>query len=592
MFALISSTILLTFYFIIFLIALIIFTIAGFDSLVAINFAVIFTFLFSILQFFLSPFILDLSLKWMYNLKWVEYNELPTYLKEFIEKEFNKRNTKLPRIGIIDDFTPEAFTYGNFPNNARIVISRGLLEILNEDEVKAVVGHEIGHIFHWDFVFMTLASFIPFLLYMLYRIAYSLARSSKGNSRNNSAGQLLLVALITYLIYIISEYIVLYLSRLREYYADKFSALTTLKPMALATALIKVAYGIIDPNSNNTQNSNDAQSKENPNIRSTPFKVLGLMDNKQSKSLRLALLNSTSNLNSTTNAAVLNNTIEITTENTSTNYDVISKTLAWDLFNPWATLIEINSTHPLVAKRIKNLKEIAQQNNLPFNINIPTSLPKDKDDNSVDILSNTLIDEFIIDLVFQYAPLLGLISGLFIGIIMTAINQNGFSLIGIPILLVSLGSLAKWIYTYKIFNPNFKEYKITDLLSKTKVSIIRSIPAILKGKIMGRGVAGYIFSDDITFKDETGFIYVDYKIGFQLAEMVYGFFITNNLIGKNATIKGYYRRYYAPYFEVIEIITEDNKVYKSYFRFLWLFLIIISLLIGGFLTILSLIPIQ
>ncbi|MCX7870472.1 MAG: zinc metalloprotease HtpX [bacterium] len=588
MFALISSSILLTFYFIIFLIALIIFTIAGFDSLVAINFAVIFTFIFSIIQFFLSPFILDLSLKWMYNLKWVEYSELPTYLKEFVEKEFNKRNTKLPRIGIIEDFTPEAFTYGNFPNNARIVISRGLLQILNEDEVKAVVGHEIGHIFHWDFVFMTLASFIPFLLYMLYRIAYNLARSSRGNSRNNAAGQLLLVALITYLIYIVSEYIVLYLSRLREYYADKFSALTTLKPMALATALIKVAYGIIDPNYKTDTN----QSQENTSIRNTPFKVLGLMDNKQAKSLRLSLLNSTSNLNSTTNVAVLNNTIEITTDEISTNYDVISKTLAWDLFNPWATLIELHSTHPLVAKRIKNLKEIAQQNNLPFNINIPTSLPKDKDDNSVDILSNTLIDEFIIDIAFQYAPLLGLLSGLFIGFIMTSTNQNGFNLIGFPILLLALGSLAKWIYSYKIFNPNFKEYKIIDLLSKTKVSIIRSIPAILKGKIMGRGVAGYIFSEDITFKDETGFIYVDYRIGFQLAEMAYGFFVTNNLIGKNATIKGYYRRSYAPYFEVIEIITEDNKVYKSYFRFFWLFLIIILLLIGGFLTFLGLMPIQ
>ncbi|MGB9637900.1 MAG: M48 family metalloprotease, partial [bacterium] len=154
MFAVISTSILLGFYFIIFIIAFLIFTIGGFDTFIAINFAIIFTFLFAIIQFFISPFILDFSLKWMYNLKWVEYSELPLYLREFIQKEFNQRGTKLPRIGIIDDFTPEAFTYGNFPNNARIVISRGLLEVLNEDEVKAVIGHEIGHIFHWDFVFM------------------------------------------------------------------------------------------------------------------------------------------------------------------------------------------------------------------------------------------------------------------------------------------------------------------------------------------------------------------------------------------------------------------------------------------------------
>ncbi|MGC8815464.1 MAG: M48 family metalloprotease [bacterium] len=585
MFAVISTSILLGFYFIIFIIAFLIFTIGGFDTFIAINFAIIFTFLFAIIQFFISPFILDFSLKWMYNLKWVEYSELPLYLREFIQKEFNQRGTKLPRIGIIDDFTPEAFTYGNFPNNARIVISRGLLEVLNEDEVRAVIGHEIGHIFHWDFVFMTLASFIPFLLYMLYRLAYSLA-SSSSNSRNNGKGQLLLIAIATYIIYIISEYIVLYLSRLREYYADKFSALITLKPIALATALIKVAYGILDPNQNQTEQT------ENINIRKTPFKVLGLMDDKQSKSLKLALLNS--NLNYSANTAALNTqAIEVTVDNTVVNnYDVIARTLAWDLFNPWATIIELNSTHPLVAKRIKNLQKIAQENNLPFYINIPSSLPKDKDDNSVDLLSNTLIDEFIIDLIFQYSPLLGFIGGFVLGFIMTATTENGINIISYPILLASLGALFKWIYTYKIFNLNFKEYKIIDLLSKTKVSIVRSIPATLKGKIMGRGVAGYIFSEDITFKDETGFIYVDYKIGLQLAEMVYGFFITNNLIGKNAIIKGYYRRHYAPYFEVIEIKTEDNKTYKSYFRFFWLFLIIISILIGGFLTFLGLFPLK
>lgn len=586
MFALISTSILLALYLIIFIISFLIFIIGGLDSLTAINFAVIFTFLFSIIQFFISPFILDLSLKWMYNLKWVEYTELPSYLQEFIQKEFNKRGTKLPRIGIIDDFTPEAFTYGNFPNNARIVISRGLLEVLNEDEVKAVIGHEIGHIFHWDFVFMTLASFIPFLLYMLYRIAYSLSGSRSNNRR---AGQLILIAIITYIIYIISEYVVLYLSRLREYYADKFSALTTLKPIALATALTKVAYGIININQNQNQ---EEKGEGNTNIRKTPFKVLGLMDDKQSKSLKLALLNS--NLNYSVNTAALNDsTIEVTADKiVVNNYDVIARTLAWDLFNPWATIIELNSTHPLVAKRIKNLQKIAQENNLPFNINIPSSLPKDKDDKSLDLFPNTLIDEFIVDLIFQYSPLLGSIAGFILGFIMTAITVNAINMIGYLTLLASIGALFKWIYTYKIFNLNFKEYKIIDLLSKTKVSIVSSIPATLKGKIMGRGVAGYIFSEDITFKDETGFIYVDYKIGFQLAEMAYGFFITNNLIGKNAILKGYYRRYYAPYFEVIEIKTEDNKTYKSYFRFFWLFLIIISILIGGFLAFLGLFPLK
>jgi hypothetical protein len=206
-------------------------------------------------------------------------------------------------------------------------------------------------------------------------------------------------------------------------------------------------------------------------------------------------------------------------------------------------------------------------------------LPSEKDDNSLDLFKGSLWDEFIIDLFFQYLPLTGLITGIFIGIIVSALTGNGLNIIGYPLLLAGVGGLIKWFYTY---NPlkQFKEYKIIDLLQKTKVSIIRSIPSILNGQIMGRGIAGYILSEDVTLKDETGFIYVDYRIGFQVAEMVYGFFITNNLIGKKVQMKGYYRRHYAPFFEVIEIKTEDGKVYRSYFRFLWLAIIIISIFIG------------
>lgn len=581
MFALISTSLLIFMYFIVFIISFLFFVIVGSDGLTAVSFSVLFTFVFSIIQFFISPFIMDFTLRFMYNLKWVNINELPQYLQDFITQEFQKRGTKLPKIGIIDDFTPEAFTYGNFPGNARIVFSKGLLEILNEDEIKSVVAHEIGHIFHWDFVFMTLASFIPFILYIIYRAAYRLA--SSGNNRRGG-GQLLIVALIAYLTYIISEYIVLYLSRLREYYADKFSAITTMNPNSLATALVKVAYGVLDTKSSENET-------QNTNIRSTPFKVLGLMDNKQAKNLRLALLNSNINLsraNLKSNSLAIENTIEITSDTTLNKYDVIGKTLGWDLFNPWATLIELNSTHPLVAKRIKNLKQIAKEHNLPFYINIPTSLPSEKDDNSLDLFKGSLWDEFIIDLFFQYLPLAGLISGIFVGIIVSSLTQNGFNIISYPLLLAGLGGLIKWFYTY---NPlkQFKEYKIIDLLQKTKVSIIRSIPSILNGQIMGRGIAGYILSEDVTLKDETGFIYVDYRIGFQVAEMVYGFFITNNLIGKKVQMKGYYRRHYAPFFEVIEIKTEDGKIYRSYFRFLWLAIILISILMGLLFSILGII---
>ncbi|NIO19186.1 MAG: M48 family metalloprotease, partial [Candidatus Aenigmarchaeota archaeon] len=76
---------------------------------------------------------------------------------------------KNPRMGVIYDGAPNAFTYGHTPNNARVVLTRGLMDLLNEDEVKGVVAHEIGHAKHWDMLIMTAAQLVPLILYYIYR---------------------------------------------------------------------------------------------------------------------------------------------------------------------------------------------------------------------------------------------------------------------------------------------------------------------------------------------------------------------------------------------------------------------------------------
>ena len=73
---------------------------------------------------------------------------LPEYLDIFIRESCEKHNMQYPRIGFIDDGSPNAFTYGRTKNDARVVITRGILDLLTEDEVKAVVAHELGHANH------------------------------------------------------------------------------------------------------------------------------------------------------------------------------------------------------------------------------------------------------------------------------------------------------------------------------------------------------------------------------------------------------------------------------------------------------------
>ncbi|MBW1744765.1 MAG: M48 family metalloprotease [Deltaproteobacteria bacterium] len=147
---------------------------------------------------------------------------------------------KNPRMGIIHDGAPNAFTYGHTPNNARIVLTQGLMDLLNEDEVKGVAAHEIGHAKHWDMLVMTAAYLVPLILYYIYRTLISIR--SKG--KDDSAGPRLAIAIASYILYIVSQYTVLWLSRTREYYADRFAGEVTQNPNSLASGLVKIGYGL------------------------------------------------------------------------------------------------------------------------------------------------------------------------------------------------------------------------------------------------------------------------------------------------------------------------------------------------------------
>ena len=100
-----------------------------------------------IIQFIIAPWITDLTMRWFYKVNF-KTSTVPEYLDKFINEVCQKHNMKRPKIGIIDDGAPNALTYGRTKNDARLVLKRGIFELLNEDEVISVVGHEMGHIVH------------------------------------------------------------------------------------------------------------------------------------------------------------------------------------------------------------------------------------------------------------------------------------------------------------------------------------------------------------------------------------------------------------------------------------------------------------
>jgi heat shock protein HtpX len=111
------------------------------------------------------------------------------------------------------------------------------VQLLNKEELTAVIGHEVGHLRNRDVITMTLISVIPMIV---YRIAWQLMFTRR--SRNDSVAPWVL-GVIAFAVYFLSNLLVLYLSRIREYYADKASVEFGNRPSALASALYKLTYG-------------------------------------------------------------------------------------------------------------------------------------------------------------------------------------------------------------------------------------------------------------------------------------------------------------------------------------------------------------
>jgi len=198
------------------------------------------TVLWSFVMWLVSPWIMDLMQSWIYSARLYSLEQLRQerpQLAEFIIQVCQRHGVKVPRLKLIEDGTPQAYCYGSTANNARLVTTRGLMDMLDDEQLKAVYGHELGHIVHRDFIVMTVAATLLSVLWTIYIVA----RNIRGKNNSRPAYPVALAALIFYWI---SQYLLLYLSRTREYYADAFSGEETGNPNALSLALIKIAYGL------------------------------------------------------------------------------------------------------------------------------------------------------------------------------------------------------------------------------------------------------------------------------------------------------------------------------------------------------------
>jgi len=274
---------------------------------------------FNIIQWLISPYIIDA----LYRTRELPENENPK-LHETIENLSRKSGIQKPRLMLAQIPIPNAFAYGSPIAGNRVAVTSGLLKTLENEEVEAVIGHELGHLRHRDVQIMMFVSLLPALLTY---IGYSLMLSSmySGQKKEGGGGALLGIGFMAFS-WILNMFI-LYLSRLREYYADRHSALIVDDgPRKLSEGLAKIV--------NTTRNMKKIR-KDTQHL--SAFKALFIADPDHADTDSMAI-----------------SAMTASASDQKLVQEILSKKLT-----TIDRITEIFSTHPNIIKRLKALQEVS-----------------------------------------------------------------------------------------------------------------------------------------------------------------------------------------------------------------------------------------
>jgi heat shock protein HtpX len=280
----------------------------------------IFVVVFNIAQWLLAPYLIDA----MYRVKEATPSEHPE-LHSMVERLSQKSGIKKPRVMIANIPVPNAFAYSSPIAGSRVAVTSQLLNTLENEEVEAVLGHELGHLKHKDVQTMMFVSILPALFYY---IGFSMMLSSMygRRSQRDSGSAAVLIGVASMAIYWILTMFTLYLSRLREYFADRHSAtIVDEGPRKLSEALAKI------------QNSTGRMKRINKQAGSfSSFKALFISDPDRAETDTISIAQA---------------------RGYATDQKLVEEVLRRKVTSA-DRLMELFSTHPNIVKRLKALQEL------------------------------------------------------------------------------------------------------------------------------------------------------------------------------------------------------------------------------------------
>ena len=160
-------------------------------------------------------------------------------LHAMIERLCIQADLPKPKIAVADMPIPNAFAMGRSKKSAVVCATTGIMNTLQPHELEAVMAHELAHVKNRDVLIMTVASFFASIASMIAQFGLFFGGGDYGD--DDSGPGFLVVILVSMAVYVISFFLMLALSRYREFTADRTAALVTGRPSALASALMRIS---------------------------------------------------------------------------------------------------------------------------------------------------------------------------------------------------------------------------------------------------------------------------------------------------------------------------------------------------------------
>lgn len=185
-----------------------------------------------------SYFFSDKIVLKMYGAREVDRDEAPE-LYGVVEDLARKAGLPTPRVAIIPRDQPNAFATGRDPEHAVVAATRGILHLLDRDELEGVMAHELAHVKHRDILISSVAATLAGAIMVLARFGLFFGGGNRDRGPGGGAMALLIMILAPVAAMIVQAAI----SRSREFAADRGGAEISRKPRALASALQKLQAG-------------------------------------------------------------------------------------------------------------------------------------------------------------------------------------------------------------------------------------------------------------------------------------------------------------------------------------------------------------